>query len=142
MQSNQLDNCVICGRLYLKSYTDYCLDCYKEIEQDFKEVNTFIKEEVNRNATMEELSEATEVSEKRIADFIRDGRIYGEDFPNLGYPCAHCGTVIKRQVLCQSCFKQFSSDINRTLKRDILAEEVGRKLQDRNSKYWQVKQGK
>lgn len=141
MHSNQLENCVLCGRLYLKSYTDFCLDCYKEIEADFKKVNAFIKDEANREATLEELSEATEVSEKRIADFIRDGRIYGEDFPNLGYPCAHCGTVIKRQVLCDSCYDQFSEEVNRTLKRDQLADEI-RKPQQRAGKYWQVKQDK
>lgn len=142
MHSNQLENCVLCGRLYLKSYTDFCLDCYKEIEADFKKVDAFIKDEANREATLEELSEATDVSEKRIADFIRDGRIYGEDFPNLGYPCAHCGTVIKRQVLCNSCYQEFSSEINRTLKRDKLVDEIGRKPQERAGKYWQVKQDK
>lgn len=126
----------------MKSYTDFCLDCYKEIEADFKKVDAFIKDEANREATLEELSEATDVSEKRIADFIRDGRIYGEDFPNLGYPCAHCGTVIKRQVLCNSCYEQFSSEINRTLKRDKLVDEIGRKPQERAGKYWQVKQDK
>lgn len=141
MHSNQLENCVLCGRLYLKSYTDFCLDCYKEIEADFKKVDAFIKDEANREATLEELSEATEVSEKRIADFIREGRIYGEDFPNLGYPCAHCGTVIKRQVLCDSCYDQFSEEVNRTLKRDQLADEI-RKPQQRAGKYWQVKQDK
>lgn len=142
MHSNQLENCVLCGRLYLKSYTDFCLDCYKEIEADFKKVDAFIKDEANREATLEELSEATDVSEKRIADFIRDGRIYGEDFPNLGYPCAHCGTVIKRQVLCNSCYQEFSSEISRTLKRDKLVDEIGRKPQERAGKYWQVKQDK
>lgn len=142
MHSNQLENCVLCGRLYLKSYTDFCLDCYKEIEADFKKVDAFIKDEANRQATLEELSEATDVSEKRIADFIRDGRIYGEDFPNLGYPCAHCGKVIKRQVLCNSCYEQFSADISRTLKRDKFVDEIGRKPQERAGKYWQVKQGK
>lgn len=142
MHSNQLENCVLCGRLYLKSYTDFCLDCYKEIEADFKKVDAFIKDEANREATLEELSEATDVPEKRIADFIRDGRIYGEDFPNLGYPCAHCGTVIKRQVLCNSCYQEFSSEISRTLKRDKLVDEIGRKPQERAGKYWQVKQDK
>lgn len=142
MQSDRLKNCVICGRLYLKTYTDHCLECYKEIEQDFNRMNSFLKEAENRNATIEELSEATKVSEKRLAGFIRDGRIYGEDFPNLGYPCAHCGKVIKRQVLCQGCYERFSSDISKTLKRDKLAEEAARKPREQNSKYWQVKQGK
>lgn len=142
VHSNQLENCVLCGRLYLKSYTDFCLDCYKEIEADFKKVDAFIKDEANREATLGELSEATEVSEKRIADFIRDGRIYGEDFPNLGYPCAHCGTVIKRQVLCNSCYQDFSSEISRTLKQDKLVDEIGKKPQERAGKYWQVKQDK
>lgn len=91
--------------------------------------------------TLENLSEATGVTEKRITDFIREGRIYGADFPKLGYPCAHCGAVIKRQMLCHSCFDLFSSDISRTLKRETLVEEMNKKRDEEYTKvkYWQLK---
>ena len=144
VQTDRLVNCTICGNLYLRTFTDYCLECYKEMEADFKFVQAFLKLEEHRFVTLEDLSEATEVSTKRIATFIREGRIYGADFPNLGYPCAHCGAAIKRQLLCTSCYDTFSMEINRTLKQDRLLEELAsyKKPKSGGAKYWQLKQGK
>lgn len=141
MKANQLDNCRICGTLFFKDYTDYCLDCYKEIEKEFKLVNEFLKIECNRFADIQEVSESTTVSVKQIAEFIRDGRIYAEDFANLGYPCKHCGKVIKRQILCSDCFKDFSSEIDATLKNDKFLEETGRKRvrPKVNAQYWKIR---
>ncbi|MBW9235521.1 hypothetical protein JQK62_25675, partial [Leptospira santarosai] len=90
------------------------------------------------------------VSVKQVADFIRDGRIYAEDYPNLGYRCSHCDKLIKRQLLCDECFQQFSSEINQTLKRENLVDEI-RNTQNKHNKqnqqstkvntaqYWQLK---
>lgn len=141
MQSDQLANCTVCGRLYLKDHTDTCLDCYKEIEEEYKLVANFLKAERNRFASIEEVSEFTEVSVKRITEFIRDGRIYAEDFPNLGYPCAHCDKMIQRQMLCASCFNDFTSEVNKTLKAEKFMEEMAKKPEThtRNAEYWKLK---
>ena len=150
MQPGKLDNCRICGKLFLRDHTDYCLGCYKKTEQDFKLVSDFLSNEQNRFATIEEVSIETEVSVKQVADFIRDGRIYAEDYPNLGYRCSHCDKMIKRQLLCDECFQQFSSEINQTLKRENLIDEI-RNTQNRQHQqnqqstkvntpqYWQLK---
>ena len=124
MQSGQLDNCIVCGRLFLKDHSDSCLNCYLEIEQDFKNVADFLEIEQNRYATIEEVSEGTKVSVKQITDFLRDGLIFSEDYPNLGYGCAHCDKLIKRQLLCNECFIQFSTEVNRTLKREEHFDEI------------------
>ncbi len=124
MTLDRLTNCTICGKLYAKTFTDYCMDCYLEIEEDFKIAERFLRAEENRNVTLEALSEATNVSAKRLSTFIQDRRIYAEDFPNLGYPCAHCSTIIKRQLLCVPCFDTFSSEMNISLKQDKLREEM------------------
>lgn len=144
MQSGQLDNCRICGKLFLREHTDYCLSCYKKTEEDFKLVADFLKDEKNRFATIEEVSIETDVSLKQVADFIRDGRIFAEDYPNLGYRCAHCSKKIKRQLLCDECFNQFSSEINQTLKRENLQNEIRNKQDKKSTKvntpqYWQLK---
>ena len=141
MPLNRLDNCRICGKLFLKDHTDYCLDCYKEVELEFKSVIGFLKIEKNHNATIEEVSEFTEVSLKQITEFIRDGRIYAEDYPNLGYPCAHCDKVIKRQMLCDNCFNQFTTDVDKTLKRDNFFKEVenNQQVQSKSQQYWKLK---
>lgn len=124
MQSGRLDNCIICGKLFLKDHSDSCLDCYLEIENDFKCVTDFLENEKNRYATTEKVSECTKVSVKQITEFIRDGLIFSEDYPNLGYGCSHCGKLIKRQLLCNGCYNQFSTEVNRTLKREKLFDEI------------------
>ena len=142
MQSDQLANCTICGRLYLKDHTDTCLDCYKKIEQEYKLVANFLKVERNRFASIDEVSEFTEVPVKRITDFIRDGRIYAEDYPNLGYPCAHCDKMIQRQMLCASCFNDFTSEVNKTLKAEKFMEEMEKqpRTHTRNAEYWKLRE--
>lgn len=124
MQSGQLDNCIICGRLFLKDHSDSCLHCYLEIEQDFKRVTDFLEIEQNRHATLEQVSEGTNVSEKQITEFLRDGLIFSEDYPNLGYRCSHCDKLIKRQLLCNECFIQFSTEVSRTLKKEKDFDEI------------------
>ena len=140
MQSDRLANCTICGKLFLKDHTDYCLNCYKEMEREFKLIADFLKVEENRLASIEEISAFTDVAEKRIADFIRDGRIYVEDYPNLGYGCAHCGTLIKRQMLCTSCFEEFTSEVNKTLKAEKLLENLNRAEEpSQTARYWKMR---
>ena len=124
MQSGRLDNCIICGRLFLKVHTDSCLDCFLKSEHDLESVADFLGIEKNRNATIEDVSECTNVSVKQIAGFLRDGLIFSEDYPNLGYRCSHCGKLIKRQLLCNECFNQFSSEVNRTLNKEKILEEI------------------
>lgn len=142
MQSNQLGNCSICGKLFLKEHTDHCLDCYHEIEREFKLLSDFLKVGKNRFASIQEASEFTGVDSKRIAEFIRDGRVYVEDYPNLGYPCAHCGTFIQRQMLCRSCFDQFTTEVDKTLKAEKLLEEMQKQPDSRrgSSKYWKLRE--
>ena len=141
MKLDQLDNCRQCGSLYLKNYADYCIDCSKEVEEKFNRISEYLKNEQNRNVTLEDVSASTDVSLKQVSDFIRDGRIYAVDFPNLGYPCAHCSKLIKKQILCVDCYEQFSVDLDQTLKRGKLDNEIrnAQSSRSRDSKYWRVK---
>ncbi|WP_053360848.1 hypothetical protein [Bacillus sp. FJAT-27251] len=140
MQSAQLDNCLYCGRLYVKEHSDCCLDCFKEMEQQLLRVTEFLAKDKNRDVTVAMISESTEVSVKRIAGFIRDGRIYAEDFPNLGYPCAYCGTLIKKQILCHSCFEGLALEIEHSITKDGVGGN--RQTAYRESQYWRLKQEK
>ncbi|WP_223642436.1 TIGR03826 family flagellar region protein [Planococcus sp. 4-30] len=141
MQASRLENCSICGRLFNKSYSDYCLDCYKDIEQQFKLVAEFLKAEENRRATIAEVSEAVDVSKKRIKEFIRDGRLYAADYPNLGYPCSQCGKVIKRDSLCTECATKFSTELNKSLQADQFREQMAKNPVgvSANAQYWKLR---
>jgi flagellar operon protein (TIGR03826 family) len=140
MQSAQLDNCLYCGRLFVKEHSDCCLDCFKEIEIEFHVVSRFLKDEKNRAATVDWVSKCTDVPVKRIINFIRDGRIYAEDFPNLGYPCTYCGTLIKKQILCYSCFEGLSLEIEYSITKDGVGGN--RQTAYQESQYWRLKQEK
>ncbi|WP_230321360.1 flagellar protein [Planococcus salinarum] len=110
------------------------------MEREFKIITDFLKIEENRCASIEEVSTFTDVAVKRIADFIRDGRIYVEDFPNLGYGCAHCGTLIQRQMLCAGCFEEFTSEVNKTLKADKLLEGLNKPDEPAQAaRYWKLR---
>lgn len=143
MDANRLKNCSMCGRLFLQVHTDHCLECYKKIEQDFELVNGFLKKEENLLATIEVVKNATGVSLKQLTEFIREGRIFADDYPNLGYPCTRCGKLIKKQILCNSCFDEFATDVNRVLKSEKLSDGMVKKPQPkRQHSFWHVKNGK
>ena len=73
MISDQLDNCRLCGSLFLKNYADYCMDCSKEVEEEYNSIAEYLKNEHNRNVTLEDVSASTGVTLKQITNFIRDG---------------------------------------------------------------------
>ncbi|WP_033827744.1 TIGR03826 family flagellar region protein [Bacillus andreraoultii] len=107
-----LVNCTNCGSIYVKNpIRDICDKCYKEEEQAFDKVNSFLKQRQNRTASMIQVVEETGVEEDLILKFIRKGRIRLVNFPNLGYPCEKCGKPIQRGRLCDRCAKEFKSEL-------------------------------
>ncbi|MCH1625076.1 TIGR03826 family flagellar region protein [Fredinandcohnia quinoae] len=100
----ELMNCPHCGSIFVKTnLRDVCEKCYKKEEKDFETVYQFIRKRENRTATLVEVVKATEVDEELITKFIRTGRLRLAQFPNLGYPCKKCHTLIREGNLCQSC---------------------------------------
>lgn len=116
-----LSNCTNCGAIFVKnSIRDICDKCYKEEEQAFEKVNSFLKQRQNRTASMIQVVEGTGVEEDLIMKFIRKGRIRLVNFPNLGYPCEKCGKPIQRGRLCERCTKEFKNEL------EIFKQEQGR----------------
>lgn len=135
MTSHQLENCRNCGRVYFNGYRNYCIDCHEKIERQFKIVVDFLRKDQNWNTTMESLADSTGVPMKRIQEFIRDGRIFAEDYPHLTYPCSKCGKPIKHQMLCDQCFEQLSTEIN-----NAMGNRQGKsKYDDNQERYWRIK---
>ena len=109
----ELGNCPQCGDIYvLNNIRDVCLKCYKQEEANFEKVYQFIRKKQNRKAQMDEVMEATGVERTLIYKFIKKGRIKLAQFPNLGYPCAQCGTIIREGKLCNSCLTGIKNDLH------------------------------
>ncbi|KEF40334.1 flagellar operon protein TIGR03826 [Schinkia azotoformans MEV2011] len=125
-----LDNCSRCGRIYVRNIRGICDVCRKEEDQLFDKVYQFIKKRQNRTATMLQIVEATGVPEETIMRFVKEGRLKPAQFPNLGYPCERCGTVIQSGKLCPNCASNLESD----LKQFEYEEERKRQIAEREKK--------
>lgn len=104
-----LDYCPRCGKLFARGMRDICPNCVKDIEDEYEKCVAYLKE--NRHITIQQLSEATEVSVRQITRFIREGRISVNAFPNMYYGCESCGSPIREGNLCPNCIKKLSNEI-------------------------------
>lgn len=102
MTAPRLGNCRKCGKLFL-CFRDICDECYQKQEDDFLRVAAYLRE--HSGSTIQEVSEATEVSIKQIREFILGRRILLTELPNLGYPCEACGEMIRTGTKCSSCLE-------------------------------------
>src|SRR5699024_3106089 len=91
-----------------------------------------ISERKNRHASLTEICEATQVEEKVITRFIKEGRLHLADFPNLGYPCESCGTTIREGRVCMSCAKKLRSGLEQQEREE---EILQRRKQKENRTY-------
>jgi flagellar operon protein (TIGR03826 family) len=96
----QLGNCRKCGKLFLH-IRDICDDCYQKQEEDYIKSAEYLRE--HPGSTIQELSDATNVSVGQIREFILAQRIVAGYFPNLSYPCESCGTMIRSGRKCSNC---------------------------------------
>jgi len=110
-----LSYCPRCGRLFARGIRDVCNTCVENIEKEYEMCVEYLKE--HKGATINEVSEATEVSVKQIAKFIREGRISTENMPNLSVPCEVCGLPIQEGTMCLSCRNKLQREL-RNLNRD------------------------
>ncbi|MED4454456.1 TIGR03826 family flagellar region protein [Metabacillus fastidiosus] len=108
----ELANCPKCNAIFVKTpLKTICQDCFKQEEADFEKVYKFLRKRENRTALIDDVVEATDVDEDLILKFIRSGRIQLSNFPNLGYPCAKCGTNIREGKLCSYCESDIKSQV-------------------------------
>ncbi|MFS0864959.1 TIGR03826 family flagellar region protein [Fredinandcohnia sp. 179-A 10B2 NHS] len=114
----ELMNCPNCGAVFVKTnLRDVCDKCYKEEEVKYETVYKFIRIRENRTATLDEVVEGTGVEEELIIKFIRTGRLQLAQFPNLGYPCQKCRTIIREGKLCGDCSKDIRQQLT-TLEKE------------------------
>ena len=125
-----LVNCADCGKIMVANqFRDICDDCYKEEEKQFESVYKYMRKRENRAATMQQVVEATGVSEELLLKFIKNGRIQVKQFPNLGYPCDKCGSIIQTGKLCGSCATELRKEIDLHEKEEQRKEELLKQTQ-------------
>lgn len=133
----ELANCVRCGEVFAKGLRNICKKCYQEEEDAFNKVYKFLTVRKNRQATILEIVDATDVDEDLIIKFIKEKRLRSSDFPNLTYACDRCGNPILEGKLCGSCREQILTDMD---VHDQLEEkaEAARAAEKTKSVYYAV----
>lgn len=96
----QLKNCAECGKLFLHQLGDLCPACVAQEEENFKQVREYLYNTRATASNVDELSDMTGVSAKRIIKFIRQGRL---QFAKIYLNCENCGTPIEEGRYCQDC---------------------------------------
>lgn len=125
---SNVENCPKCGKVFVKAFRSVCVDCVKEYEKMFEKVYGFIRKRENRQASLEDVVQGTEVEEEMIFQFIREGRLKLNHFPNLAIPCDSCGKMTRSGRLCSSCQGSIKSDLKgieaeKSVKERIRAQE-------------------
>ncbi len=107
----ELDNCVRCDKLFVKTTSSVCPDCIKEEDKAFRIVYNYLKIRKNREAKIAQIIEETGVEEDLIMKFVKEKRLRPSQFPNLNYKCEQCGDPIQEGKICSNCASKFNTDL-------------------------------
>jgi len=66
-------NCRGCKKPFVKIISSYCEECLKAEDEFFKLIRDYLYD--NPGCNVNQLSEATGISARKIFDYIKDGRI-------------------------------------------------------------------
>lgn len=135
----ELANCSRCGTVFVKKARDICQSCFRQEAKDFDTVYAFLRKRKNREATLPEIVEATDVEEVMITKFIKEKRLRASEFPKLSYPCEKCSAPISTGKLCYSCTQDLKADLDIHEKIERKSNE---KKQDLSSAYYSFKKNK
>ena len=101
-----------------------CQECTEKKDEQYLKVRDFIKN--NPNVAIEVVSEATEVEERRIREFIREGLIQPMELDGFPVNCQRCGKPILKGTYCPICQQELASHLSRekpgktpTAKKDL-----------------------
>ena len=100
--------CKRCGKIFNYKVSLYCPACIIKNDEDFITCRDYIDK--NKFVTIKELADNTEVDEKIILMFLKEGRLSLEK--GSGLTCENCGTSISQGRYCENCFSDLQKDLN------------------------------
>jgi flagellar operon protein (TIGR03826 family) len=104
-----IQNCQKCGRLFSSENNQkFCERCRENDEDMFKLVREYIYD--NPNASIPEVAEETEVPEKKILKFLREGKLELKEDSGFMLDCERCGTAISTGRFCNKCAMEMEKE--------------------------------
>lgn len=118
-------NCPECGRIFNYTGRDLCPKCIGEDEEQFKRVKEYLRD--NPGANIEVVSQTTEVDEKKIIRYLREGRLQlTPGSTGIMLYCERCGTQILSGRVCDNCAKDLKNGLSSGLIEKRQEELKGR----------------
>lgn len=106
--------CKNCGNIFQSTGPDICPGCLRKMEDQFKIIKEYLYQ--HPKASVEEVAEKTEVEEKLILHFLREGRL--EMVAADGsLVCEKCGAPITSGRLCKTCSGTLANALESVLPR-------------------------
>jgi len=106
--SSSIKQCKRCKQLFHSNGLGYCPECVVAMEQEFVRVKEYVYE--HQSANVEEIAEVTEVPEKTILYFLREGRLSISE-SNGVLTCQKCGRSIPTGRYCATCTQQLERSL-------------------------------
>ncbi len=112
----QLIKCKLCKKPFQSMGLQFCPECMKEIDEKYKPVRDYLYE--HPNASIEEVSEGTEVSERIILYYLKDGRLSMAKASGL-LRCEQCGAAINSGRFCEKCMAKLDERMLQPMQRRL-----------------------
>jgi len=106
----EIRNCRRCKKIF--SYVtgpQLCEVCKKIDEEEFEKVRKFLRD--FPGATIQEVSQATEVSQQTIYRYLREGRLEVASDSPIALLCENCGVRITSGRFCVNCSKRLANEM-------------------------------
>lgn len=107
----EVRNCKRCKKIFM--YTPggavVCDACRKLEDEEYEKVRKFLRD--FPGATIQEVSNETEVNMQLIYRFLREGRIEVADDSPIALQCETCGSRITSGRFCMNCSKKLANDM-------------------------------
>lgn len=119
----EVKNCRKCKRLFnYISGQQICPKCREELENKFQEVKDFLYK--NHNATIRNVSEACDVEEMQIKQWIREERLEFRKGIDAGITCEVCGAAISTGKYCENCKSSMINTLESASRSRMRREEI------------------
>ena len=123
--------CKSCKRIFnYLSGPVICPSCVEKLEEKFKVVKDYIRS--NPHASLQDVSEANEVSGKQLKTWVREERLKFSDDSQVGIECMNCGAMIKFGKYCDACKGKMINTLNHAVEQPQPVKTEAPKKSDGN----------
>lgn len=120
----EIKSCLKCERAFADDGNDLCPKCRYDNDEDFKKVKEYLYD--NAGADIKEVSYETEVSTKKILQYLKEERItISEGSKNTALSCERCSKSINMGRFCNMCISEMEKEFSGAIKKNKKKEEKG-----------------